>query len=43
LDEPPDGIEAGLAAIVTVGAGFDVTVTVAVAEVFPPEPVAAAV
>jgi hypothetical protein len=36
-------IEAGLALIVTVGAGFAVTVTVAIAEALPPAPVAAAV
>jgi hypothetical protein len=36
-------IEVGFAVIVTVGAGFDVTVTVVTADIFPPGPVAAAV
>jgi predicted tellurium resistance membrane protein TerC len=43
VDELPDVIEVGFAVIVTVGAEFVVTVTVAVAEVVPPAPVAAAV
>jgi hypothetical protein len=45
VDELPDTIDVGLAVMVTVGAGFEtaVTVTIAVAEVFPPDPVAAAV
>jgi hypothetical protein len=45
VDEPPAVIEAGDAEIVTVGALFevDVTVTVALAELVPPAPVAAAV
>jgi hypothetical protein len=42
VDELPEVIEAGLAVMLTVGAGFGVTVTVTVAEVFPPDPVAAA-
>ena len=40
MDEPPGAIDAGLAVMVTVGAGFGVTVTIEVAEVFPPAPVA---
>jgi hypothetical protein len=43
VDELPDVTEEGFALIVTVGAGFGVTVTVAVVEVVPPFPVAAAV
>lgn len=43
VDELPDMIDAGLAMIVTVGAGFAVTVIVAVADAFPPGPFAAAV
>jgi hypothetical protein len=45
VDELPETIEVGFAMMLTVGAGFviEVTVTVAVAEVFPPVPVAAAV
>jgi hypothetical protein len=46
VDELPETIEAGPAAMVTVGAGggpAGVTVTVAVAVVFPPAPVAVAV
>jgi hypothetical protein len=45
VEEPPAVIEAGEAEIVTVGAGFEVevTVTVALAEEIPPAPVAAAV
>jgi hypothetical protein len=45
VDDPPGAIEPGLAAIVTVGAGVvdDPIVTVVVAEVFPPAPVAVAV
>jgi hypothetical protein len=44
-DEFPETIDVGLAMMVTVGAGLEaaVTVTVAVAEAFPPAPVAAAV
>jgi hypothetical protein len=42
VDEPPEVIDVGLPAMVTVGAGL-VTVTVALAEVFPPVPVAFAV
>jgi hypothetical protein len=43
VDELPAVIEVGLAVIATVGAGPAVTVTVAVADVFPPAPVAVAV
>jgi hypothetical protein len=43
VDAPPALIEAGLAVMPTVGGGFGVTVTVALAEVFPPAPVAVAV
>jgi hypothetical protein len=44
-DDSPAAIIVGLAVIVTAGSGFKtvVTVTVAVAEVFPPAPFAAAV
>jgi hypothetical protein len=42
VDELPEVIDVGLAAILTVGAGL-VTVTVAVAETFPPAPLAVAV
>lgn len=43
VDELPEVIAAGLAAISTVGAGFVVTVTVAVAVLVPPGPLAVAV
>jgi hypothetical protein len=45
VEEPPDEIDVGLAAIVTVGAGLVValTVTVAVEVMVPPGPVAVAV
>jgi hypothetical protein len=43
LDELPEEIEAGFAVMLTVGAGGATTVRVAVAEVFPPAPVAVAV
>lgn len=43
VDEFPEMIEAGLAVMLTVGVGFGVTVTVALAEVFPPLPMALAV
>jgi hypothetical protein len=45
VDEAPAVIEAGLALMVTVGAGVVVafTVTVAVAEAFPPAPTAVTV
>jgi hypothetical protein len=43
VDELPAAIEVGLAVIATVGAEFAVIVTVAVADVFPPAPVAVAV
>jgi hypothetical protein len=43
VDEAPAAIVAGLAAIVTVGAGFPVTVTAALAVTVPPVPVAVAV
>ena len=43
MAEPPDVIDVGLAVIVTSGAGFAVTVTIAVDETVPPAPVAAAV
>ena len=39
----PEITEVGFARMLTVGAGFGVTVTVALAEFFPPGPVAAAV
>jgi hypothetical protein len=41
--EPPELIEVGLAVMLTVGGGFEVTVTVTLAEVFPPSPFAVAV
>jgi len=41
--EFPAVIEAGLAEMLTVGGGFGVTVTVTLAEAFPPVPVATAV
>jgi hypothetical protein len=43
VDEPPDVIEVGFAVMLMVGAGMDVTVTIAVAEVLPPVPAATAV
>jgi hypothetical protein len=43
VDEFPEITDVGLAMILTVGAGFAVTITVALAEAFPPGPVAAAV
>ena len=45
VDDPPKATEVGVAAIVTVGAGVvdEPTVTVVVADVFPPAPVAVAV
>jgi hypothetical protein len=45
MDEAPGLMAVGLAVIVTTGAGFVdvVTVTVAVADAFPPAPVAVAV
>jgi len=43
VDEPPDVIDVGFAVMLTVGGGLEVTVTVALAEVFPPAPVAVAV
>jgi hypothetical protein len=43
VDELPDAMEVGFAVMVTVGAAAGTTVTVAVAEVVPPAPVAAAV
>jgi hypothetical protein len=43
MDEPPPAIAVGLAEIVTVGGGFAVTVTDAVAVTDPPAPVAVAV
>jgi hypothetical protein len=43
VDEPPEVIEVGLAVMLTVGGGFEVTVTVTLAEVFPPSPFAVAV
>ena len=43
VDELPDMIEGGLAVIVTVGAGFAVTVIIAVADAFPSGPIATAV
>jgi hypothetical protein len=43
VDEFPEVIEVGFAVMLTVAAGLEVTVTVALAEVFPPAPVAVAV
>jgi hypothetical protein len=43
VDEFPEMTDVGLAVILTVGAGFAVTVTVELAEAFPPGPVAVAV
>jgi hypothetical protein len=43
VDELPEFIEAGFATMATVGAAGGITVTVAVAEAFPPAPVAVAV
>ena len=43
FDELPDAMEAGDAVMVTVGAGFGATVTVALADIFPPAPVEDAV
>jgi hypothetical protein len=43
MDELPDGIEVGLAAMLTVGGRFEVNVTVALAESFPPAPLAVAI
>jgi hypothetical protein len=43
MEEPPAAIEAGLALILAVGAGFGVTVMVVVADDFPPAPVVDAV
>jgi len=45
VEEFPETMDAGFAMMVTVAAGVEtaVTVTVAVAEAFPPAPVAAAV
>jgi hypothetical protein len=43
VEEFPDVIDVGLAMMVTVGARLDVTVTMTVAEIVPPAPVAAAV
>jgi hypothetical protein len=43
MDELPEVMEAGLAVILTVGVGIGTTVTVVVADIFPPAPVAVAV
>jgi hypothetical protein len=43
MAELPETTEAGLAVMLTVGGGFGVTVTVVVADIFPPAPVAVAV
>jgi hypothetical protein len=43
MDELPDAIEVGFAVMLTVGGGFAPTVKIALADVFPPAPVAAAV
>jgi hypothetical protein len=43
VEEFPEMIVVGLEVILTVGGGFDVTVTVVLADAFPPEPVAVAV
>jgi hypothetical protein len=43
VDKFPEITEVGFAVMVTVGRGCGVTVTVALAEVLPPAPVAAAV
>jgi hypothetical protein len=41
--DPPEEIEVGLAVMLIVGGGLEVTVTVAIAETLPPVPVAVAV
>ena len=43
VDESPAVIEVGFAVMATVGAGLAVTVTVAVADAVPPDPLAVAV
>jgi hypothetical protein len=43
VDEPPGASDAGVAVMLTVGAGWELTVTMADAEVCPPGPVARAV
>jgi hypothetical protein len=43
IDELPAATDVGFAVMFTVGAGFGVTVTVVVAKVLPPSPVAVAV
>jgi hypothetical protein len=43
VDELPELMDVGVAAMLTVGAAGATTVTVAVAEVFPPAPAAVAV
>jgi hypothetical protein len=43
VDEFPEITDIGLAMMLTVGAAFAATVTIAVAEVVPPAPVAVAV
>jgi len=43
VDEFPEIIDVGLAMMLTVAAGLEVTVTAAFAETFPPGPVAATV
>jgi hypothetical protein len=43
VDAAPELIEAGLAMMVTVGAGFGETVTAVLAEILPPGPIADAV
>jgi hypothetical protein len=43
IDELPAAMEAGIAVMLTVGGGFEVTVRVELAAVFPPAPVAVAV
>jgi hypothetical protein len=43
VDEFPDMIEVGLDVMLTVGEGFGVTVTVALADALPPLPIALAV
>jgi hypothetical protein len=43
MEELPEEMEAGFAVMLTVGGGFGVIVTVVLADVFPPVPVAAAV
>jgi hypothetical protein len=43
MEELPAVMEVGMAVIATVGGGRGITVSVALAELFPPEPMATAV